>query len=135
MDAVEISVVIPVYNSAAILPALHARLRAVLAGIGHSFEVLYVDDGSQDGSWDALRQLRDRDRTHVVAIQLMRNYGQHNALMCGFRTARGEYILTMDDDLQHPPEEVPKLLAAILDADLDLVYGAYDEKQHSVLKF
>ncbi len=134
MDAVEISVVIPVYNSAATLQALHGRLQAVLAGMGKSFEVLYVDDGSQDASWGVLRQLQDHDPCHVVAIQLMRNYGQHNALMCGFRHARGDYIITMDDDLQHPPEELPKLLAAIDDADLDLVYGAYQQKQHGAMK-
>jgi glycosyltransferase involved in cell wall biosynthesis len=134
MDPVEISVVIPVYNSAAILPALHGRLQAVLAAMGKSFEVLYVDDGSQDTSWGVLRQLQDHDPRHVVAMQLMRNYGQHNALMCGFRQARGDYVFTMDDDLQHPPEELPKLLAAIDEADLDLVYGAYQQKQHGAMK-
>jgi undecaprenyl-phosphate 4-deoxy-4-formamido-L-arabinose transferase len=134
MDAVDISVVIPVYNSADMLPALHERLQVVLTGMGKSFEVLYVDDGSQDASWTVLRQLQGNDPCHVVAIQLMRNYGQHNALMCGFRHARGDYIITMDDDLQHPPEELPKLLAAIDDADLDLVYGAYDQKQHGATK-
>lgn len=134
MDALDISVVIPVYNSADILPALHQRLRTVLAGMGKSFEVVYVDDGSQDPSWSVLRQLQVDDPNHVVAIQLMRNYGQHNALMCGFRQARGDYVVTMDDDLQHPPEEVPKLLAAIDQSDLDLVYGAYDQKQHSITK-
>ena len=64
----------------------------------------------------------------------MRNFGQHNALMCGFRQARGDYIITMDDDLQHPPEELPKMLAAIDDSDLDLVYGAYDHKQHGATR-
>src|SRR5262249_20090364 len=68
------------------------------------------------------------------AIQLMRNFGQHNALMCGFRQARGKYVVTMDDDLQHPPEELPKLLAAIENADCDLVYGQYEQKQHGSAK-
>ncbi len=134
MDAVDISIVIPVYNSAEMLPELHERLQVVLAGMGKSFEVVFVDDGSQDASWTVLRQLQRNDPCHVVAIQLMRNYGQHNALMCGFRHARGDYIITMDDDLQHPPEELPKLVAAIAAADLDLVYGAYDQKRHGATK-
>src|SRR5207253_110469 len=67
----------------------------------------------------------------LVCVQLMRNYGQHNATMAGLRRARGELIVTMDDDLQHPPEEIPKLLGAIRPADLDLVYGCYETKQHS----
>jgi undecaprenyl-phosphate 4-deoxy-4-formamido-L-arabinose transferase len=134
MDSVEISVVIPVYNSAEMLPMLQARLDAVLRALGNSFEVIYVDDGSQDASWSVLRQLEQQFRGNVVAVQLMRNYGQHNALMCGFRQARGNYIITMDDDLQHPPEEIPKLLAAIKQSDLDLVYGGYDRKQHRVTK-
>jgi glycosyltransferase involved in cell wall biosynthesis len=105
-----------------------------LLGTGKTFEIIYIDDGSQDASWAVLRQLQAANPLQVVAIQLMRNYGQHNALMCGFRAATGQYILTMDDDLQHPPEEVPKLLAAIAQGDLDLVYGAYDQKQHNLLK-
>ena len=134
MDAIDISVVIPVYNSAAMLPALHSRLHAVLVSTGKSFEVVYVDDGSNDGSWEVLAGLHANDRNHVVAIQLMRNFGQHNALMCGFRRARGAYIVTMDDDLQHPPEELPKMLAAIEGTDLDLVYGQYEQKQHGAAK-
>ena len=131
MDAVDISVVIPVYNSAQMLPTLHDRLQTVLMGLEKSFELVYVDDGSHDASWSVLRQLQSRDPLHVIAIQLMRNYGQHNALMCGFRQARGDFIITMDDDLQHPPEELPKLIAAIDDSDLDLVYGTYNRKQHA----
>jgi polyisoprenyl-phosphate glycosyltransferase len=134
MDAVDVSIVIPVYNSAAMLPELHARLQAVLRETGKSFEVIYVDDGSQDASWTALAQLQEQNPSQVVAVQLMRNYGQHNALMCGFRHARGDCVVTMDDDLQHPPEELPKLLAAIEGSDLDLVYGAYDQKRHGATK-
>ncbi len=134
MDSVDISIVIPVYNSAAMLPALHGRLQRVLASMKKSYEVILVDDGSQDDSWSVMRQLQHVDPVHVVSVQLMRNFGQHNALMCGFRLARGQYVITMDDDLQHPPEEIPKLLAAIENGDLDLVYGAYDYKQHGRAK-
>jgi undecaprenyl-phosphate 4-deoxy-4-formamido-L-arabinose transferase len=134
MDVVDISVVIPVYHSAPMLRALHGRLRTVLTAMGKSFEIVFVDDGSQDDSWLVLRQLQRENPDHVVAIQLMRNFGQHNALMCAFRQTRGKYIVTMDDDLQHPPEELPKLLAAIQTSDLDLLYGAYDQKRHGAAR-
>jgi undecaprenyl-phosphate 4-deoxy-4-formamido-L-arabinose transferase len=134
MSPVEVSVVIPVYNSAEILPALYARLRAVLAAFDRPYEIVFVDDGSQDASWAVLEGLQRDDPAHVVAVQLMRNFGQHNALMCGFRHARGDYVITMDDDLQHPPEEIPKLLAVMRANDLDLVYGAYDSKRHGAAK-
>jgi polyisoprenyl-phosphate glycosyltransferase len=130
MEAVDISVVIPVYNSAEILATLHDRLQATLQAMGRSFEIVYVDDGSNDASWRVLEGLQRHDPGHVIAVQLMRNFGQHNALMCGFHLARGEYVITMDDDLQHPPEELPKLLGAIDGSDLDLVYGTFDHKRH-----
>ncbi len=134
MNGVDVSIVIPVYNSASMLTELHHRLRNVMISLDKTFEILFVDDGSHDASWSVLRQLQRDDPRHVVAIQLMRNYGQHNALMCGFRHAQGDYLVTMDDDLQHPPEEIPKLLAAIENSDLDLVYGAYDHKRHGASK-
>jgi len=134
MHAVEISVVIPVYNSAQILPTLYDRLRAAMNALGRTYELILVDDGSQDGAYDVLKRLAENDPQHVVAIELMRNFGQHNALMCGFRHARGKFIVTMDDDLQHPPEEIAKLLEAIEAGDHDLVYGAYDCKRHSSAK-
>ncbi len=131
MPELEISVVIPVYNSAKMLERLHARLTTVLAGLGRSYEIVFVDDGSKDDSWGGLEALRLRDPGHVVAVQLMRNFGQHNALMCGLATARGAYVLTMDDDLQNPPEEIPKMLACIEDNGLDLVYGCPRDRNHA----
>ncbi len=127
----DLSIVIPVYNSAATLPQLHARLSAVLGPLGRSYEIVLVDDGSRDGSWAGLEALRAIDPDHVVAVQLMRNYGQHNALMCGLETARGAHVVTMDDDLQNPPEEISKMLAAIEGDDLDLVYGCPNDRQHA----
>lgn len=128
---VDVSVVIPVYNSARFLPNLVARLMSVLQTETPQFEIILVDDGSTDESWDVLSELWTRYPSHVMAIQLMRNYGQHNALMCGFRQARGQYIVTMDDDLQNPPEEIPKLLSAIRRSGVDLVYGVYTQKKHA----
>jgi undecaprenyl-phosphate 4-deoxy-4-formamido-L-arabinose transferase len=130
-DAVDISVVVPVYHGATTLPALVPRVIDVLQKIGRSFEILLVDDGSKDGSWKVIRELQATHPREVVAVQLMRNYGQHNALMAGFRLTRGALIVTMDEDLQHPPEEVPRLVEAIETQNLDLVYGTYDKKKHA----
>jgi undecaprenyl-phosphate 4-deoxy-4-formamido-L-arabinose transferase len=118
------------YRSAETLPQLVDRLLPVLNNLGRTYELIFVEDGSPDRSWEVLCQLQTRYPEHIVAIQLMRNYGQHNALMCGFRHARGQIVITMDDDLQHPPEEIPKLLTALKAGDLDLVYGRYVEKHH-----
>lgn len=128
----DLSVVIPAYRSSAILPDLVARLLPVLESTGLSHEVVLVEDGSpdRDETWRVVRNLRAAHPDRIVAIQLMRNYGQHNALMCGLRRARGRLVVTIDDDLQHPPEEIPVLLDAIQKGDLDLVYGVYDEKKH-----
>ncbi len=129
-DALDLSIVIPVYRSEATLATLVERLRTVLESAGLSYEVVLVDDGTPDGAWRVLRELQARHPDRIAAIQLMRNYGQHNALMCGFRHSRGRIVVTMDDDLQNPPEEVPKLLHAIQTTDCDLVYGAYKVKEH-----
>jgi polyisoprenyl-phosphate glycosyltransferase len=133
-ETVDLSVVIPVYNSAPILPQLYARLSKVLDGLDMTYELVMVEDGSPDDSWRVLSALQQEVPQRITAVQLMRNYGQHNALMCGFRHARGELIVTMDDDLQHPPEEIPKLLDALVANDFDLVYGGYDKKKHPLLK-
>ncbi len=126
-----LSIVVPVYNSAATLPQLLERLGRAIDPLTKDYEIVLVDDGSRDDSWVALQSLRARYGDHMVAIQLMRNYGQHNALMCGLGVARGEYVVTMDDDLQNPPEEIPKLLAHIKNRGLDLVYGCPSDRNHA----
>ncbi len=130
METIDLSVVIPVYRSAKTLNALVERLLRVLRDSGKHYEIIFVDDGSPDNAWEVLCALQRSYPEYVVAIQLMRNYGQHNALMCGFRHTRGKYIITMDDDLQHPPEEIPNLLEAIETKGFDLVYGSYNRKKH-----
>jgi glycosyltransferase involved in cell wall biosynthesis len=125
-----VSVVVPVYNSAEILPDLIARLALVLEQCSSDYEVIMVNDGSRDRSWDALCRLAS-DHRWVRAINLMRNYGQHNALLCGIRAARHDIIITIDDDLQHPPEEIPLLLAK-LEEGFDVVYGTPLQEQHGV---
>ncbi|MCL6540391.1 MAG: glycosyltransferase family 2 protein [Roseiflexus sp.] len=127
-----LSVVIPVYRSELIIPLLIQRLTNVLEGITESYEIILVNDGSPDGSWAVIEKLLS-EYPAIRAIDLMRNYGQHNALLAGIRAARYDIIVTMDDDLQHPPEEIPRLLAK-LDEGYDVVYGAPQKMQHSLLR-
>jgi len=122
-ECLDLSVVIPVYRSVSSLAALVDRFLPVLESITPSHEIVFVDDGSPDDAWQVLSQLQAEHPERIVAVQLMRNFGQHNALMCGFRLARGRLVVTIDDDLQNPPEEVPKLVATMLEGNFDLVYG------------
>ena len=116
-----ISIVIPVYNEAANLGALWTRLQAVGVRLGRPWEVVFVDDGSADSSLKILDELADRD-PHVRVVELARNFGQHSAVLAGFRQVRGDVVITLDADLQNPPEEIPKLIEAI-DAGNDVVGG------------
>jgi glycosyltransferase involved in cell wall biosynthesis len=125
-----ISVVIPVYRSEAILPELVGRLEPVLGAIAESFELILVNDCSPDRSWEVISGLAEQ-YSWIRPINLMRNYGQHNALLCGIRAARYDVIVTMDDDLQHPPEEIPKLLDALA-GGYDVVYGTPEQEQHGL---
>jgi glycosyltransferase involved in cell wall biosynthesis len=127
-----VSVVVPVYRSEAILPELVRRLEATLPAIASTYELILINDSSPDGSWDVICQLAER-YPWIHAINLMRNYGQHNALLCGIRAARYGVIVTMDDDLQHPPEEIPRLLA-MLKHGCDVVYGRPAQEQHGLLR-
>jgi glycosyltransferase involved in cell wall biosynthesis len=123
-----ISVVIPVYRSETILPELVRGLESVLAEIADNFELILINDSSPDRSWDVIGDLA-RQYSWIRPINLMRNYGQHNSLLCGIRAARYDVIVTMDDDLQHPPEEIPKLLD-VLAGEYDVVYGTPEQEQH-----
>lgn len=123
-----LSIVVPVYNGESTLRQLIVRLDEVLSSAVTSFEVVLVNDGSRDGSWDLICELAAK-HPWVRGINLMRNYGQHNALLCGIREARNEVIVTMDDDLQHPPEEIPKLLQKLAEG-YDVVYGTPLKEQH-----
>ena len=127
-----ISVVIPVYNSELTLPRLVERLLPVLSGLARDYELVLVNDGSRDQSWSVIQRLAV-EHQWIRGINLMRNYGQHNAILCGIRAARFNILVTMDDDLQHPPEELPKLLAK-LEEGLDVVYGTPEEEQHGLLR-
>ncbi len=127
-----LSIVVPVYNSAPTLPKLADRLHSVLTGVGLPFEVVLVEDGSRDGSFEAITELA-RTRPWLRGFRLLRNFGQHNALLCGIRHARNAVIVTLDDDLQNPPEEIPRLLAK-LGEGFDVVYGTPENEQHGFLR-
>ena len=125
-----ISVIVPVYNSEIMLPELVSRLQPVLDSIAVAFELVLVNDGSRDRSWEVISRLA-QENSWVRGINLMRNYGQHNALLCGIRAAQYDVVVTMDDDLQHPPEEIPALFQKITEG-YDVVYGTPLTEQHGI---
>lgn len=129
--SLELTIVVPVYNSQETVALLIQRLTQTLDTLTDRYEIILVEDGGSDGSWAAIEAALSLHPGRLVAVQLMRNYGQHNALMCGLGLARGEYVVTMDDDLQNPPEEIGKLLAGIRSLGVDLVYGTTGERNHS----
>ena len=120
------SVVIPVFNSEPIVATTIDRTVAFFESHGFSYEVILVNDGSTDGSWDVLRRAPAR-YPHVRVINLLRNYGQHNANLCGLRRATGDYVITMDDDLQNPPEEIIHLIEKAMTGP-DVVFGQFRHK-------
>ncbi len=126
-----LSVVVPVYNSEGSLRMLVERLAPVLASCASAYELILVDDCSRDASWRVIGEL-GRELNWVRGFNLMRNYGQHNALLCGIRAARHDVTVTIDDDLQNPPEEIPRLLAAL--ADRDVVYGTPEHERHGLFR-
>jgi len=126
------SVVVPVYQSAAILPALVNRLAPVLDQLGGDHELILVNDGSRDESWTVIQQL-SASHPWVRGLDMMRNFGQHNALLAGIRLAKFDTTITMDDDLQHPPEELPKLCAKFQEG-FAVVYAPPQKEQHGLLR-
>jgi undecaprenyl-phosphate 4-deoxy-4-formamido-L-arabinose transferase len=123
-----LSVIIPIYNSRECLPKLYGRLTECLTTLGREYEIILVEDGGKDGSWDYIAALAGSD-SRVKSIRLGRNFGQHNALLCGIRAARMEISVTIDDDLQNPPEEIAKLLDK-MDEGHAVVYGTPDHERH-----
>ncbi len=128
-DNIEHSIVVPVYNNENTLDELCKRIKMVFKEITESYEVILVDDCSVDGSWEKMKTLREKDK-RVKIIHLLRNFGQASATMCGFNYCKGNYAITMDDDLQNLPEEIPKLIKKINEGYM-VVYGEYKVKQHS----
>ena len=129
------SIVVPVYNSEHMLEELYRRICQVFENTIHEkYELILVDDGSKDNSFSVMRRLREHDR-QVKIIQMARNFGQHPALLCGFAHAKGDFIITMDDDLQHPPEEIPKLIREMNRRDdVDVIIASYESRKHGPIR-
>jgi len=127
-----ISVVVPVYNSQQSLPILLNRLSTALPALAQQYEAILVDDCSRDRSAQVMEELAAQ-YPWLHCVYLLRNYGQHNALLCGIRQARYGLVITMDDDLQNPPEEIPKLLRTMAEG-YDVVYGYPEEESHGLLR-
>ncbi len=130
MSSHSLSILIPVFNSEHTLDDLVSRLYQVLPKVSSTFEIILVNDGSRDQSWEKIKSLGQR-HSYVHGINLMRNYGQHNALLCGLREAHNEIVITLDDDLQNPPEEISKLLNE-LEKGYDVVYGTPKKQAQSL---
>jgi undecaprenyl-phosphate 4-deoxy-4-formamido-L-arabinose transferase len=133
LDSEMISVVIPVYNEAANLPDLWARVAAVMKQMGRPWEVVFIDDGSADDSLKMLKGFADEVPGRVRIVELSRNFGQHSAILAGFKQSRGDIVVTLDADLQNPPEEIPRLIQAI-DEGNDVVGGWREERQDQAFR-
>ena len=127
--SVDVSIVVPVYGGSAALAELRERVAKAMEAAGHRHELILVDDRGSNDAWPIIRALADR-YPEVIGLRLGRNFGQHAATICGIEQARGEWIVTMDDDLEHLPESVPDLLAAGSD-DYPLVYGVFARRTHA----
>ena len=127
----DISVVIPLYNEEESLPELYAWIERVMNANGFSFEVIFINDGSTDRSWEVIQKL-GKESSHVKAIKFRRNYGESPALYCGFKEAQGDVVITMDADLQDSPDEIPGLYKMIKEEGYDLVSG-YKQKRYDPL--
>ena len=128
---IDISVVVPLFNEAESLPELHAWITRVMAQHGFTYEIIFVNDGSTDESWNVIENLSTAD-AHVHGIKFRRNYGKSPALFCGFRAAQGRVVITMDADLQDSPDEIPELYRMITEDGYDLVSG-YKQKRYDPL--
>jgi glycosyltransferase involved in cell wall biosynthesis len=127
-SALLFSIVVPVYNSVEVVGTTVDRIVATFEEAGLRYELILVNDGSKDGSWDVIAE-KARTSKHVVALDLLRNYGQHQANLAGLRETTGDYVITMDDDLQNPPDQALVLVDAALDGGNDVVFGRFERKK------
>lgn len=134
MERKNFTVLIPVYNSEQTLEELYHRIENFFRKNEKTFEVIFVNDGSTDRSWEIITELKKKYPETITAVKLTQNYGQHNALHCGLTFTKGEWIVTIDDDLQTPPEEIEKLITTRDNTGAALVYGYYPQKKHSLIR-
>ncbi len=127
------SIIIPVYNSERSLRELHERLTKVMKEIKKNYEIIFVDDASDDSSWECLKKISKNDQ-NIKIYQLSKNFGQTNTIMCGLNVSQGQFCITMDDDLQHDPIEIIKLINGINETDNDVIYGNFKGKKQSIMK-
>ncbi|MEM9003740.1 MAG: glycosyltransferase family 2 protein [Cyanobacteria bacterium P01_F01_bin.86] len=124
-----LSIVVPVYRSEKFVTRTVQEIRKSLEELGRSYEIVLVDDGSPDNSWQVISELATTFE-EVKSLRLVKNYGQHTAIICGIENSKGKYVVTMDDDLQNPPSEIGKLLGKI-EEGYDLVFAKFREKKHA----
>jgi len=129
---VQVSIIIPVYNEEKNLQIMRQRLLPIMQGLGKSFEIIFIDDGSSDNSLVMLREFSQNE--YIKVVELTRNYGQHAAIMAGFSVCRGDIVITMDADLQNPPEEIPRLLKVMEEGNYDVVGTIRKGRQDSFLR-
>jgi undecaprenyl-phosphate 4-deoxy-4-formamido-L-arabinose transferase len=129
-----LSVIVPVFNSIDTLEPLFLGIRDTLDRLGYPFEVIFVEDGSRKKSWERLVELKTEWPDLISIIKLSRNFGQNSATVCGINHSQGEWVITIDDDLQTPPEEIEKLIAAFESGDADVVYGIYSKQKSSIIR-
>lgn len=132
--SIKYSIVVPVYNSAATLDILFSEVKRIFNSNNLFFELIFVDDFSRDNSWKIISKLRNENPDCITAVRLSRNFGQNNAIMCGLRHSCGDYVFTIDDDLQIPPEEMLKLIECQRINNSELVYGVQEKKMHNSMK-
>lgn len=130
---IEYSIIIPVYKSQDIVGATVKALHQVVGDGELNAEIILVNDGSPDASWSVIKKLA-QESPRVIAIDLLKNYGQHNAVLCGLSQAQGRYAITMDDDLQNPPQEILRLIAKAQSGDYDLIFGKFRDKKHAAYR-
>ena len=127
-----LSIIIPVFNSEGSIKEVVERIVEVMESEQFSYEIILIDDASEDTSWEKILEL-GKDNKNIIGLQLLKNSGQHSANLCGFRHSKNEIIITMDDDLQKPPEEIPKLVKLINEGK-DLVFGEFASKKHNLFR-
>jgi glycosyltransferase involved in cell wall biosynthesis len=129
----EFSIIIPVFNSASCLQETVQKVIVAVEKLQKEYEIILVDDGSRDNSWQIIKQLKSTNQ-HIIGIKLSKNFGQHNALLCGLKACSGNYIITLDDDLEQQPEDISKLYDKLVTGNFDLVYGMPVNSQKSILR-